>query len=226
MNPRKYLKDERTTAPTNGLNFFWSYYGEVAQLVDTSLLITVASALALGFALVLKDYIASFTAGIVFRSVGHIKRGRRVKILTVPTIKGDILNVGPIRTSLMEVGDGERLPSVQTGRVVKVPNFMLLNNPVLIYGDTIIDEVIAYTNCPNPDLGIVIGHMKEAIASQGHKVIEVGVYQKEDRLVVHGIFESNPRDLTDARSSILREFLEKENKEPKVSGESSGNNLH
>jgi len=186
-------------------------------LVDTSLLITIASALALGFALVLKDYIASFIAGTVFRSVGHIKRGRRVKILTVPTIKGDILDVGPIRTSLMEVGDGERLPSVQTGRIVKVPNFMLLNNPVLIYGDTIIDEVIAYTNYQNPDLGSVIDHMKEAIASQGHKVIEVGVYQKEDRLVVHGIFESNPKDPTDVRSNILREFLEKQNKRTKAS---------
>jgi len=181
-------------------------------LVDTSLLIAVVSALALGFALVLKDYIASLIAGMVFRFVGHIKRGRRVKILTVPTIKGDVLDVGPIRTSLMEVGDGERLPSVQTGRIVKVPNFMLLNNPVLIYGDTIIDEVVAYTNRPNSDLTSVIGHMKDAIASQGHKVIEVGLYQKEDRLVVHGIFESNPKDLTDVRSNILREFLDRQHK--------------
>jgi len=197
----------------------------VAQLVDTSLLITAASALALGFALVLKDYIASLIAGIVFRFVGHIKRGRRVKILATPTIKGDILEVGPIRTSLMEVGDGERLPSVQTGRIVKIPNFMLLNNPVLIYGDTIIDEVIAYTNCPNPDLSSVVGHMKEAIVSQGHKVIEVGVYQKEDRLVVHGIFESNPKDLTDVRSNILREFLEKQHEETRVERD-SGKDLH
>jgi len=191
-------------------------------MVDTSLLITIASALALGFALVLKDYIASLIAGIVFRSVGHIRRGRRVKMLTVPTIKGDILDVGPIRTSLMEVGDGERLPSVQTGRIVKVPNFMLLNNPVLIYGDTIIDEVVAYMNCPGSDLNSVVGHMKDAIASQGHKVIDVGVYQREtpeDRLVVHGIFESNPKDLTDVRSNILREFLEKQHKETKASGE-------
>ncbi len=188
-------------------------------MVDTSLLITIASALALGFALVLKDYIASLIAGVVFRFVGHIKRGRRVKILATPTIKGDILEVGPIRTSLMEVGDGERLPSVQTGRIVKIPNFMLLNNPVLVYGDTIIDEVVAYTNCPSSDLSCVIGHMKDAIASQGHKVIEVGIYQKEEQLVVHGIFESNPKDLTDARSNILREFLERQSRAVKGSGQ-------
>jgi len=189
-------------------------------LVDASLLVTISALFgAFGFSLVLRDYIASFIAGMVFRHVGQIKRGRRVKILATPTIKGDILEVGSIRTSLMEVGDGERLPSVQTGRIVKIPNFMLLNNPVLIYGDTIIDEVIAYTNCPNSDLTSVIGHMKDAIASQGHKVIEVGVYQKEDRLVVHGIFESNPKDLTDVRSNILREFLEKQHKETRVSGE-------
>jgi hypothetical protein len=68
MNSRRYLKGERTTALTNNLNFFWSYYGKVAQLVDTYPLIAVASALALGFALVRKDYVASFIAGIVFES--------------------------------------------------------------------------------------------------------------------------------------------------------------
>jgi len=182
-------------------------------LVDISILVTtVASALALGSALILKDYITSLVAGMSFRFVGHIKQGRRVKILATPTIKGDILQVGPIRTTLMEVGDGERLPSVQTGRIVKVPNFLLMNSPVLIYGDTIIDEVVAYTDCPSSDLGCVIDHMKDAIGSQGHKVIEVGVYQKEDRLVVHGIFESNPKNLTDVRSNILKKFLEKQNK--------------
>jgi hypothetical protein len=32
----------------------------------------------------------------------------------------------------MEVGDRERLPLMRTGRLIKVPNYMLINNPVTI----------------------------------------------------------------------------------------------
>jgi hypothetical protein len=32
----------------------------------------------------------------------------------------------------MEVGDRERLPLMRTGKLIKVPNYMLTNNPVTI----------------------------------------------------------------------------------------------
>lgn len=179
-------------------------------MVDYALYIPLMSIVVstLGISVVFKDYVASILAGIVLRKVKHISPGRRIKLIATPTIKGDIIDVGLLRTTLMEVGDGERLPSVQTGRLVKIPNSLLITNPVLVYGDTIIDEVVAYLSPPFPNLDLVEQSMKEAITKQGHKVIAVGLYQKEEHLVVHGVFEAATREMADQRSKILKVFLE------------------
>jgi len=162
----------------------------------------------LGFSLAFKDYIASLMAGLIIRRVKHIRPKRRIKILTTPIIKGDIIDIGPLRTTIEEVGDGERLPSVRTGRTVKVANFFLFSNPVLIYGDTIVDEVVAHFKDVPPKFEDLINNMRRAIEGEGHKVIEVGIYQRPDDLAVHGIFETNPSEVTDARSKILKHYLE------------------
>lgn len=164
---------------------------------------------AMGFSLAFKDYMASFMAGIIFKRVRQIKPGTRVKVLTSPVIKGDIEKIGWLRTTLKEVGDGERLPSVQTGRIMKIPNFLLFNNPTLIYGDQIIDEVVAYvTNKGGHYNEKLLESMRHAIVSEGHKVIDIGLYQKETCLVVHGIYESDMLDLADSRSRILSRYLD------------------
>lgn len=165
---------------------------------------------ALGSSFVLKDYISNLVAYAVLRRGSRndkLNSGVRIKILTSPIIKGDIIHIGPLRTTLMEVGDGERLPSVQTGRTVKVPNFMLVNTPLVIYGDTIVDEVIAYLQPPFSNLDELVNKMKEAIVSCGHEVVEVGLYQKEDRLIVHGIFKVKTSEIADERAKILKTFL-------------------
>lgn len=171
----------------------------------------------LGFSLAFKDYIASFMAGMIFKKVKHIRPGTRVKILTSPTVKGDVLEIGWFRTTLKEVGDGERLPSVQTGRTLKIPNFLLFSNPTLFYGESIIDEVIAYVqnNSGHFD-GRLLENMRRAIEAEGHKVIEIGLYQKENSLVVHGIFESYTRELVDVRSKILARYLKMNSEEASV----------
>ncbi|MDK2796122.1 MAG: hypothetical protein PWQ22_1019 [Archaeoglobaceae archaeon] len=100
-----------------------------------TLQLAVALLSALGFSFVLKDYFANFIAGLILRRVKRIKRDVRIKILTNPAIKGDVVEIGWFRTTLREVGDGERLPSVPTGRILKIPNFFLFNNPVVVYKD-------------------------------------------------------------------------------------------
>jgi hypothetical protein len=117
------------------------------------------------------------------------------------------MEIGILRTTVMEVGDGERLPSVRTGRLIKIPNYMLINNPVMVYGDTIIDEAVAYVPRPYPDTQLLIDSMKDAIVNNGHGLIEVGLYQKDDRLIIHGVFEVKTSEMGDERSKILRDFL-------------------
>jgi small-conductance mechanosensitive channel len=161
-----------------------------------------------GISLVFKDYIADLVATLVIKKTKDIKVGNRIKISSGgSTTKGDIMEIGILRTTVMEVGDGERLPSVRTGRLIKVPNYMLINNPVMIYGDTIIDEVIAYVPRPYPASQLLEDSMRQAIINNGHGLIEVGLYQKEDRLVIHGVFEVKTSEMADERSKILKEFL-------------------
>lgn len=181
--------------------------GSVETTITISLIATLLGTM--GFSLAFKDYIASLMAGLIIRRGKRIRIGGRVKILTSPVVKGDVLDIGLLRTTLMEVGDGERLPSVQTGRLMKIPNFMLFNNPTLIYGESLIDEVVAYVrNDSTRSNGKLIENMAHAIESEGHKVIGIGLYQKENSLVVHGIFESTTKDLADIRSKILARYLE------------------
>jgi small-conductance mechanosensitive channel len=163
----------------------------------------------MGISFVFKDFIADLVASLVIKKIKDIKVGNRIKITSGGAVtKGDIMEIGMIRTTVMEVGDGERLPSVRTGRLIKVPNYMLISNPVMIYGDTIIDEVVSYVPRPFPDSQQLVDSMKAAIVSSGHGLIEVGLYQsKDDKLVVHGVFEVKTSEMADQRSKILKEFL-------------------
>ncbi|HKZ62132.1 MAG TPA: mechanosensitive ion channel domain-containing protein [Nitrososphaera sp.] len=178
----------------------------IEDLVTMLPLLSIFSSL--GMSLVFKDYIADLIATIVIRKTKDIKVGNRIKVSNGGTItKGDVMEIGLLRTTVMEVGDGERLPSVRTGRLIKVPNYMLISNPVMIYGDTIIDEVVSYIPRPYPDSQMLEESMKQAIVNNGHGLIEVGLYQKEDRLVIHGVFEVKTSEMCDERSKILKEFL-------------------
>lgn len=167
----------------------------------------------MGISFVFKDFIADLVASMVIKKNKDIKVGNRIKINAGGAVtKGDVMEIGMIRTTVMEVGDGERLPSVRTGRLIKVPNYMLISSPVMIYGDTIIDEVVSYVPRPFPDSQQLVDSMKEAIVSSGHGLIEVGLYQsKDDKLVVHGVFEVKTSEMADQRSKILKEFLSRTN---------------
>jgi small-conductance mechanosensitive channel len=179
---------------------------EAGDLITILPLLSIFSSLGMSF--VFKDYIADLIATIVIKKTKDIRVGNRIKVSNGGHVtKGDIMEISMLRTTVMEVGDGERLPSVRTGRLIKVPNYMLISNPVMIYGDTIIDEVISYIPRPYPDSQLLEESMRQAIINNGHGLIEVGMYQKDDRLVIHGVFEVKTSEMGDERSKILKEFL-------------------
>ena len=67
--------------------------------------------------------------------------------------------------------------------------------------------MVSYIPRPYPDSQLLVDSMKLAIVNNGHGLIEVGLYQKEDRLVIHGVFEVKTSEMGDERSKILKEFL-------------------
>jgi small-conductance mechanosensitive channel len=84
----------------------------------------------LGLALALQKYTASFLAyfAITFSDIYGI--GDRIRI---GNVKGDVRRVGLLHTVLEEVGEDEKLGGELTGRLLHVPNMMILDQPILNY---------------------------------------------------------------------------------------------
>lgn len=84
----------------------------------------------LGLALALQKYTASFLAYFVITFSDIYGIGDRIRISNV---KGDVRRVGLLHTILEEVGEDEKLGGEVTGRLLHVPNMMVLDQPVLNY---------------------------------------------------------------------------------------------
>ncbi|WP_426430181.1 mechanosensitive ion channel family protein [Winogradskyella sp. HB-48] len=96
------------------------------QLSALSVVLGVAGA---GVAFAFQEVIASFAGYLVLHSSNFFKVGDRVLL---GGIKGDVIDVGLLRTSLMETGDwidGDRY----NGRITKVANSFIFKAPVHNY---------------------------------------------------------------------------------------------
>lgn len=106
--------------------------------------------IAVALALALQKYTASFFAFFVITFSKIYDLGDRIRI---GNIKGDVRHVGLLHTTLEEVGEDEKLGGELTGRLLYVPNLIILDQPVLnyskdysagfepIYSDFMFDEV-------------------------------------------------------------------------------------
>lgn len=86
--------------------------------------------LAIGLALALQKYIASFFGYFVITFSRIYDKGDRIRI---GDTKGDVQKVGLLHTTLEEVGEGEKLGGELTGRLIYMPNLLVLDQPVLNY---------------------------------------------------------------------------------------------
>lgn len=86
--------------------------------------------LAVGLALALQKYLASMAAYFVITQSRIYGIGDRIRI---GTLKGDVRRVGLLHTILEEVGEDEKLGGELTGRLLHVPNLVILDQAVLNY---------------------------------------------------------------------------------------------
>jgi small-conductance mechanosensitive channel len=99
----------------------------MAMLFSTKVAIAVPIVtFALAFAL--QRYIACFFAYFDILISGIYRPGDRIRI---GEIKGDVRWVGLIHTTLAEVGEDEKLGGELTGRIMHVPNLVVLDQAVL-----------------------------------------------------------------------------------------------
>jgi len=84
--------------------------------------------LTIALALALQKYTASFFSYFAI-NMGHIYDiGDRIRI---GSIKGDVRRIGLLHTTLEEVGEDEKLGGELTGRILHVPNLLILDQAVL-----------------------------------------------------------------------------------------------
>jgi small-conductance mechanosensitive channel len=86
--------------------------------------------LAVGLALALQKYTASFIAYFMIIFTKLYDLGDRIRISNV---KGDVRNIGVLHTTLEEVGEDEKLGGELTGRLLHIPNLIFLDSPILNY---------------------------------------------------------------------------------------------
>ena len=101
----------------------------VAMMYSTKIAIAVPI-MTFGLTFALQRYIGSFFAYFDILISGIYRAGDRIRI---GDIKGDVRWVGLIHTTLAEVGEDEKLGGELTGRIMHVPNLVILDHAVLNY---------------------------------------------------------------------------------------------
>jgi small-conductance mechanosensitive channel len=142
----RFVKDSEIRYRTRKFITFLGYVAGVfvvANVYSTRLGgLTVAFGVAgAGIAFALQEVIASFAGWFAISFAGFYKTGDRVQL---GGIKGDVIDIGALRTTLMEVGEWVK-GDLYSGRVVRIANSFVFKEPVFNYsGDFpfLWDEVI------------------------------------------------------------------------------------
>ena len=202
--------------------------------------------IAIGLALALQKYIASFFAYFVITFSGIYDIGDRIRI---DKVKGDVRRVGFLHTTLEEVGEDEKLGGELTGRILHVPNLIILDQPVLNYSkdysvqhkpissDFMFDEVrIAITTDSNVQracdlLDGILKSLDETYMREAREIFRDGyprfldeattgprvlVYVEPKHIWVKGKFVVPVRDRNSLRSQILLRFFEEIKASPDI----------
>jgi small-conductance mechanosensitive channel len=97
--------------------------------------------IAVGMSLALQKYLASFVGHFVIRWSSIFDIGDRIRI---GTIKGDVKHIGLFHIILDEVGDDDKMGGELTGKILSVPNLIVLDQAVQNYSRdfSVDDEMI------------------------------------------------------------------------------------
>ena len=86
------------------------------------------SIIAIGLALALQKYVASYFGYFIIVFSNMLHEGDRIRI---DSYKGDVRHIGVFFLTLDEVGEDEKLGGELTGKILNIPNLLVLDKPVL-----------------------------------------------------------------------------------------------
>jgi small-conductance mechanosensitive channel len=90
---------------------------------------TILALLLAGIAVALQDVLKSFVGWLYLSSRSGVEIGSRVE---VHGVVGDVIDIGVLKTTMLEVGGNLVFGRQSTGRLVTVPNYRMLSEAVLI----------------------------------------------------------------------------------------------
>jgi small-conductance mechanosensitive channel len=133
---------------------------------------------ALSLAVTLQKYVASFAGYFVLRTSKLFRVGDRIRIGNLG-IKGDVRHIGFLHFTLDEVGEGEKSGGEVTGRLLHVPNHIVLDQHVLNFSQDFTSEgKFIYCNYVFDEVRIPLP--KGATVKRARTVLE-SILQEEDR---------------------------------------------
>ena len=106
--------------------FFVALVVGVAFIEQIRALGTFLGFIGAGIAIALREYVASFLGWFYIMGQRNIALGSRIE---VGGVRGDVIDIGVLKLTLVEVR-GEQLGDQSSGRLVTVPNFKILTDPV------------------------------------------------------------------------------------------------
>lgn len=130
----RYVKDSDVRYRTRKFVSFIGYVTAIIVIVtafsDRLAGFTVALGVAgAGIAFALQEVIASFAGWFAISFAKFYKTGDRVEL---GGIRGDVIDIGILRTTLMEIGEWVK-GDLYTGRVVRIANSFVFKEPVFNY---------------------------------------------------------------------------------------------
>ena len=130
----RYIQDTNTRYRTRKFTAFLGYIAAIliVTIVYSHKLSGLNVALGLigaGIAFASQEIIISIAGWLAIAFSGFYKTGDRIKLAGV---KGDVIDIGVLRTTLMEVGDWVN-GDLYNGRVVRVANSYIFKEPVFNY---------------------------------------------------------------------------------------------
>jgi len=175
-------------------------FGILVAMAFYSNLAIYISIIAIGLALALQKYVASYFGYFIIVFSNMLRVGDRIRI---DSYKGDVRHIGIFYLTLDEVGEDEKLGGELTGKILHVPNSIVLDKPVLNFSkgyeknnkmvecDYIFDE-IRIPISSDSDITKAVWLLEDIINKEDE------VYQKESREVFK---ESYPTFLREAESN-------------------------
>ncbi len=221
----------------------------IAILIAVALYSNLAiyiSIIAIGMALALQKYVASYFGYfvIVFSNMLHV--GDRIRI---DSYKGDVRHIGVFYITLDEVGEDEKLGGELTGKILHVPNLIVLDKPVLNFSkgyeknckimqcDYIFDE-IRIPISSDSDIANAVLLLEEIINSEDEEYLvqskevfrenypaflheaesnrRVLIHVEEQRIWLKGKFVTPYRQRNELRTKMYLRFIEHTGKDSNI----------